>query len=64
MTAQELARLLAMSTKGITAERLEKLRGAIARENRSNNPVTYEDVIACLSAADQQAVAKASVQKR
>lgn len=64
MTAQQLADLLSKSSKPITPDVLYKLRGAISRENRLSNPVTFEDVVACLSPELQQAVAKASVQKR
>lgn len=63
MTAQELADLLSRSEKGITADRIERLKGAVLRENRMGNPVTFEQVIACLSTVDQQAVALALAKK-
>lgn len=58
MTAAELAQLLTKSRKGITYERLEKLKGAVARENNHGNMITFEQVIAHLSPEDQAMVAK------
>lgn len=64
MTAEQLAWLLSKSAKGITADRLQKLKGAVLRENRLGNPITFEQVVAYLSPPDQQAVAKALVGKK
>lgn len=64
MTAQQLAQLLSQSAKGITYDRLQKLKGAVLRENRLGNPITFEQVVEHLSPADQQVVAKVLVGKK
>lgn len=64
MTAEQLAWLLTKSAKGITYDRLQKLKGAVLRENRLGNPITFEQVIAYLAPADQQVVAKALLGKQ
>jgi len=56
MTAQELADLLTKSTKGITYDRLQKLKGAVARENNHGNMISFEQVVAHLSPEQQQEV--------
>jgi hypothetical protein len=63
MTAAELAQLLTQSAKGITYERLEKLKGAVARENNHGNMITFEQVIAHLTPDQQAEAAKALLGK-